>query len=190
MEKNKELIKNTIIILLGKFCTQFLSFFLLPLYTSILSANEYGIYDTVGGAFEYTAGYVADNSQSSGNSFASTTPSDSTSKNNKETSTPYATVYAKVDSDIYTENYTANINKVFGDGIIETSTAGSDATSWHTANSYFVGAFSTDDLESSCPFFSRGGYYLYGGAGSFNFYSCADRVASDYYGLRVCFAVK
>ena len=36
MEKNKELIKNTIIILLGKFCTQFLSFFLLPLYTTII----------------------------------------------------------------------------------------------------------------------------------------------------------
>lgn len=47
MEKNKELIKNTIVILLGKFCTQFLSFFLLPLYTSILSANEYGIYDLI-----------------------------------------------------------------------------------------------------------------------------------------------
>lgn len=47
MEKNKKLIKNTIIILLGKFCTQFLSFFLLPLYTSILSANEYGIYDLI-----------------------------------------------------------------------------------------------------------------------------------------------
>ena len=47
MEKNKELIKNTIIILLGKFCTQFLSFFLLPLYTNILSANEYGIYDLI-----------------------------------------------------------------------------------------------------------------------------------------------
>lgn len=47
MEKNKELIKNTIIILLGKFCTQFLSFFLLPLYTNILSSNEYGIYDLI-----------------------------------------------------------------------------------------------------------------------------------------------
>lgn len=47
MEKNKELIKNTIIILLGKFCTQFLSFFLLPLYTGVLSANEYGTYDLI-----------------------------------------------------------------------------------------------------------------------------------------------
>lgn len=47
MEKNKELIKNTVIILLGKFCTQFLSFFLLPLYTNILSANEYGVYDLI-----------------------------------------------------------------------------------------------------------------------------------------------
>ena len=82
--------------------------------------NVYGIYDTVGGAFEYTAGYVADSSRSYGNSFAST---DDTT-NNKTESTQYATVYAKADSDSYTENYTANINKVFGDGIIETSTAG------------------------------------------------------------------
>lgn len=47
MGKSKELIKNTFIILLGKFCTQFLSFFLLPLYTNILSADEYGIYDLI-----------------------------------------------------------------------------------------------------------------------------------------------
>lgn len=47
MEKNKELIKNTIIILIGKFCTQFLSFFLLPLYTHVLSTEEYGMYDLI-----------------------------------------------------------------------------------------------------------------------------------------------
>lgn len=41
----KELMKNTFIIALGKFSTQVISYFLLPLYTSILSTSEYGIYD-------------------------------------------------------------------------------------------------------------------------------------------------
>ena len=45
MEKSKELAKNTIIISIGKVCTQFLSFLLLPLYTSILSTSEYGTVD-------------------------------------------------------------------------------------------------------------------------------------------------
>lgn len=43
--KEKQLIKNTIIVGVGKVCTQFISFFLLPLYTSLLSAEEYGIVD-------------------------------------------------------------------------------------------------------------------------------------------------
>ncbi len=47
MNKKKELIKNTIIILLGKVCTQFLSFFLLPLYTGVLSSMEYGVVDLI-----------------------------------------------------------------------------------------------------------------------------------------------
>ena len=41
----KELMKNTFIIAIGKFSTQVISYFLLPLYTSILSTSEYGIYD-------------------------------------------------------------------------------------------------------------------------------------------------
>lgn len=41
----KELMKNTFIIALGKFSTQVISYFLLPLYTSILTTSEYGIYD-------------------------------------------------------------------------------------------------------------------------------------------------
>lgn len=43
MTREKELARNTIIIFIGKICTQSLSFLLLPLYTSILSAQEYGI---------------------------------------------------------------------------------------------------------------------------------------------------
>ena len=41
----RDLLKNTLIIAIGKFSTQVLSYFLLPLYTSILSTSEYGIYD-------------------------------------------------------------------------------------------------------------------------------------------------
>ena len=41
----RDLLKNTLIIAIGKFSTQVLSYFLLPLYTSILTTSEYGIYD-------------------------------------------------------------------------------------------------------------------------------------------------
>ena len=37
--------KNTFIIAIGKFSTQVISYLLLPLYTSILSTSEYGIFD-------------------------------------------------------------------------------------------------------------------------------------------------
>lgn len=46
-KKKKELIKNTIILFIGKTSTQFISFFLLPLYTSYLSTKEYGIVDLI-----------------------------------------------------------------------------------------------------------------------------------------------
>ena len=47
MSRKKELAFNTVIIGIGKFGTQVLSFFLLPIYTSVLSTNEYGIYDLI-----------------------------------------------------------------------------------------------------------------------------------------------
>lgn len=47
MNKKKQLMKNTIIIFLGKVCTQLLSFFLLPLYTGYLSTKQYGIVDLI-----------------------------------------------------------------------------------------------------------------------------------------------
>lgn len=47
MDKKNELAKNTLIILIGKICTQFISFFLLPLYTSILASSEFGLVDLV-----------------------------------------------------------------------------------------------------------------------------------------------
>lgn len=45
MNKKKRLAKNTIILLIGKIFTQFLSFFLLPLYTRFLPASDYGLVD-------------------------------------------------------------------------------------------------------------------------------------------------
>lgn len=49
MEKSrgKDLAINTIIIGIGKFSTQIVSFLLLPLYTSILTTEEYGTYDLI-----------------------------------------------------------------------------------------------------------------------------------------------
>ena len=127
------------------------------------TGNVYGIYDTVGGAGEHVASYIANNQSSYGYQFASNAGT-SSSKNDKTKSTKYATVY-KYDSnsDSYQNNYNLNLNKVFGDGTTETSTLGIGLSSWHSAYSYFVGA--------SFPFFARGGNYIDSNAGSFSF-SC------------------
>ncbi len=47
MNKKKQLAKNTIIIFMGRVCTQLISYFLLPLYTSYLATKEYGMVDLV-----------------------------------------------------------------------------------------------------------------------------------------------
>ena len=47
MNKSKELVKNTVIIFLGKACTQLISFLLLPLYTAYLTKSDYGIVDLI-----------------------------------------------------------------------------------------------------------------------------------------------
>ncbi len=76
------------------------------------------------------------------------------------------------------------INKVFGDGIIETSTAGSGSTSWHSANSNFVGL----NGGGNCPFFGRGGNYYISVAGSFSF-NFDNGHANGSGGFRVCLVV-
>lgn len=45
LSRGKELVKNTIIITIGKVCTQLVSFFLLPIYTALLTTEEYGTVD-------------------------------------------------------------------------------------------------------------------------------------------------
>ncbi|BCP62258.1 hypothetical protein SUT380_14460 [Streptococcus parasuis] len=45
MSREKSLIKNTAIVAVGQIGTKFISFFLLPLYTAVLTTYEYGITD-------------------------------------------------------------------------------------------------------------------------------------------------
>ena len=47
ISRHSQLAKNTMILTFGKICTQFVSFFLLPLYTSILDPSDYGIVDLI-----------------------------------------------------------------------------------------------------------------------------------------------
>ncbi len=47
MNKKKELAKNTVIIFLGKVCTQLISYLLLPLYTGYLTKGQYGTVDLI-----------------------------------------------------------------------------------------------------------------------------------------------
>lgn len=47
MNKKRQLVKNTGIIFLGKVATQFLSFFLLPIYTNYLNTSDYGTIDLI-----------------------------------------------------------------------------------------------------------------------------------------------
>lgn len=45
MSKARDLLKNTVIVSIGKIATQFITFFLLPIYTAVLTSEEYGIVD-------------------------------------------------------------------------------------------------------------------------------------------------
>ncbi|MHA9740499.1 lipopolysaccharide biosynthesis protein [Robinsoniella peoriensis] len=47
MSRAKDLAKNTIIITIGRISTQFITFLLLPLYTALLSTEEYGTVDLI-----------------------------------------------------------------------------------------------------------------------------------------------
>ena len=49
MSKEKQLLKNTAIVSIGKIATQLITFFLLPVYTAVLTTEEYGIVDLLNG---------------------------------------------------------------------------------------------------------------------------------------------
>ena len=131
----------------------------------------YGIYDMSGGTWERTAGLV-----NNGNSNLTTYGSQVIADLNNGKSTRYITVYphdsskdstsiTKTDANLNTANqanYVKN-TKIYGDGIRETSTAGTGKSSWYSDCSYFAGLY--------YPFFLRGGNYGgTSGAGLFSFY--------------------
>lgn len=47
MNREKALVKNTIIISIGTICTKLITFLLLPLYTGLLTTSQYGIVDLI-----------------------------------------------------------------------------------------------------------------------------------------------
>ena len=138
--------------------------------TASSTGTIYGIYDMSGGTWERTASIV-----NNGNSNLTTYGSQIMADLNNGGSTKYITVYPHDSSKDNTSisNTDANINtasqanyvkntKIYGDGIRETSTAGTGTTSWYSDYSYFAG------LDT--PFFTRGGNYGgTSGAGLFYF---------------------
>ena len=138
--------------------------------TASSTGTIYGIYDMSGGTWERTASIV-----NNGNSNLTTYGSQIMADLNNGGSTKYITVYPHDSSKDNTSisNTDANINtasqanyvkntKIYGDGIRETSTAGTGTTSWYSDYSYFAGLVS--------PFFVRGGGYgNTSGAGLFCF---------------------
>ena len=126
----------------------------------------YGVYDMSGGTWERTAGLV-----NNGNENLATYGQSLLNALNNGKSSKYVTVYphnASVDkngANIDTasqSNWEAN-KKIYGDGIRETSTAGTGKNSWYTDYSYFPAVYN--------PFSSRGGTLWDGvGAGLFSFY--------------------
>ena len=125
----------------------------------------YGIYDMSGGTWERTAGLV-----NNGNENLTKYGQSLMNALNNGKSSKYVTVYPhdssvdKTGANIDTAsaaNWKAN-TKIYGDGIRETSTAGTGKTSWHTDYSYFPAV--------GDPFFVRGGGFWYGEvAGLFSF---------------------
>ena len=109
------------------------------------TGNIYGIYDMVGGNWNRIAAYINNGENIHGESVIV----------GKEKSTKYATVYPH--SDVGTNddekgeaNYKLN-DKIYGDGIRETSTSGVGTTSWNGEYSTFPGG--------TLAFLARGGKY-------------------------------
>jgi type II secretory pathway pseudopilin PulG len=133
------------------------------------TGNIYGVYDIVGGAWEYTAAYV-DNENSN---------LDSGSKliNDER---KFKDVYTKASIDSESNNYDLAIYKK-GDAIYETSASSSGLSSWNGDYSYMP--------RSDLPWFERGGDFVdptNAGAISFNRYVSSK---SSYGGFRVAISI-
>ena len=144
--------------------------------TASTTGNMTGAYDVLGGVWECTSSYIANENENLlkyGKSVAYN------GNELKTKSTKYTMVYPHnitLDntSIINTEenlnkareaNYKNNI-KIYGDGIRETSTGGSGSTSWSKSHSYYSAL--------SMPFIIRGGYLYSVAVNSIFYYSCSD----------------
>ena len=138
--------------------------------TASSTGTIYGIYDMSGGTWEKTASIV-----NNGDSSLTTYGSQIMKELNNGGSTKYITVYPHDSSKDNTSisntfanlsiasqtNYARN-KKIYGDGIRETSTAGTEQNAWYSDYSYFAGL--------QVPFFVRGGSYGgISGVGLFSF---------------------
>ena len=115
------------------------------------TGTVYGVYDMSGGAYEQVAAYVNNGHSNLTSNGQSLVNGISKTKN----------VYNKASSDKNINNYNQNSGK-YGDVVYETSTSGSEKTSWYGGFSSFPFTY--------MPFFNRGASYNNGsGAGVFCF---------------------
>jgi hypothetical protein len=122
------------------------------------TGNIYGIYDMSGGAWEYVSAYIDNGNSNLNNNGNFILTADS----------KYRDVYAMTEGE--PNNYELTINHK-GDALYETSTSGSDKTSWN--NDY------SDMPRTFQPWFIRGGFNNGGSdSGSFLFYSYSGETGS------------
>jgi len=123
------------------------------------TGNVYGVYDMSGGAYEYTAAYVANNNTSYGSSLVN--------------GASYTKDVYISSGDTQQENYNAAASK-YGDAVYETSNNyNSDNGSWYSDYSRIP--------YSTVPFFIRGGSHVNtSGAGLFSFFYHTGDVYSVY----------
>ena len=130
------------------------------------TGTVYGVYDMSGGAYEYTAAYVANNNGSLTSYGASLVSGAAYTKD----------VYTKGSADDRPTNYAAAASK-YGDAVYETSLSSNGTpnwnTSWYSDYSYFP--------CSAGPFFIRGGNYIFpSNAGLFCFNVSSGHANSNY----------
>ena len=130
------------------------------------TGNVYGVYDMSGGAYEYTAAYVANNNVSLSYYGSSLVKGANYTKD----------IYSVgVAADSSTDNYTAASNK-YGDDVYETSANGIGSESWYSDYSVFP--------YSGSPIFRRGGHHGDSSSAGLFFFVGNNGDANPYYGFR------
>lgn len=146
------------------------------------TGNVYGIYDIAGCRSEHVAAYIPDGTDSNANVFTST---DNTT-NNKTVSTKYATVYLMAENKACNSNFSANLNRKFGDAVVEIS-GGSINENWNGSGLFEARIPGRDYYNTSdVPYMNRGTPYASSWNGILQ-YSHNNGTAAN--GFRICFAI-